>query len=279
MNRRGAKLVLELFQKYCKDEQYLRLAGKNDAEMGIWLKGADLDDTITIEIVPESWLPQSGFEKRERLKEFIGFFGNVDGLQAALVSAPKLVGDLIRLSDVDIDIADWDASIRLCRRRIEQMKKSLPIAEATASSMDPAMLDSMKAMGVDPAVMFANMLLNALDPLPDIREDGLDTMAAYYRDWLVTDEGLKASPMLREAVKSLADTTLRYQLMGGAQSVAMPPIDPLTGMPMGPAAMGMGGGMGMPGGGGFPQMGMGQDQPEAAANANLSAPTVGAMAQ
>lgn len=267
VNQRTAKLTLKLFQKYCTDEQYLRLSGKNDAEQGVWLKGADIDTAVVIDVVPESWLPQSGLERRERLKEFITFFGNVDGLQAAIATSPKLVGNLIRSYDVNIDIGDWDAVLRLGRRRIEQLKKSLPVVQKMQESFDPQMLE---AMGPSVNIMLANMLLNSLQPMPDIREEGHDTAAAYYRDWLTTDEGLKSPEILREAVKSLADTHLRFQLMGGPQAAAQPPIDPMTGMPM----MG-GGGMG----GGFPQMDVGQQgQQQAAAAANMGPPQVGAMA-
>jgi len=272
VNRRTALLALKLFKRYCPDETYLRVAGRDDAEQGMWLKGADLDTSVRVEIIPESWLPQSGFERRERLKEFITFFGNVEGLETALARSPKLVGDLIRMSDIEIDVADWDSAMRLGRKRIEQMKKALPMAMELAQTIDPAVLESMTAMGADPKLLFANVLLNAIEPKPNIREMGLETQASYYQDWLTTDEGLAASPILIEAVNALADNTLRFVQMGGAAATAAQP-PPMMGMPP------MGGGAPAPGG--FPEMapGGGQSQPEAAAAANMGAPQVGAMAQ
>jgi hypothetical protein len=112
-------------------------------------------------------------------------------------------------------------------------------------------------MGGDPAVVFANMLLNALDPKPDIREEAHDVAASYYCNWLTTDEGLSAKPILREAVKALADQHQGWFQQGGAASMAMPP-------PMAYPTMPIGGG---------------QSQPEAAAAANMDAPQLGVNAQ
>jgi hypothetical protein len=267
MNQRSAIIVLKLFKEYCKDEHYLKLSGKSGADEGIWLKASQIETDVTIEVVPESWLPQNSFERQERLKSFIQFFGNVEGLQSAMQVSPHLVGELAKLCDVELDMgSDWDAAMRLGRSRIEKLKQGLPMVETMATNMPPGVIQGITDMGGDPAVLFANMLLNQLDPKPDIREDGHASAAAYYCSWLTTDEGLKATPILREAIKALADQHLRFQLQGGPMATAQMPMMGMGMPPMGGAPAG---------GGGAPQMSPEQGQPEQ--SAQLQAPQPGAM--
>jgi hypothetical protein len=273
VNKRTAELALKLFHKYCKDERYLRLAGKNDAEYGLWIKGSDVDTDVVIEIVPESWLPQSGFEKRERLKEFIQFFGGADGLSQAMVNHPQMVGELVKLTDVSLDLGDWDSAIRMGRRRIEQMKVQLPTVMQQAAGMPPEMMMQLQAQGIDPAMVLAKSLMDGIQPPPDIRENGHEAAAAYYREWLTTDEGLKADKILYTAVKMLADQELMFIVQGGPMGAAQQSAMAMGMLPQIPPA-------GAPPAG--PPSGEGPPEPQAqqtadSANGNLSAPQPGAM--
>lgn len=278
VNRRTAQLMLRLYQKYCPDERYFALMGKNGKQDGFWLRGADVMTDLVVEVVAESHLPQTGLERRERLKEFLGFFGGVEGLQAAMNTSPELVVQLKDLFDISLKSDDYSTASVVARRRIEQMKAVLPQVMQTLQQYPPQYLESMAAFGVQPDVMMGTLLLNAIEPKPDVREPDHNAAIAYYQQWLLTDEGLEAAGPLREAVKALIDQHVRFAAQG-LQVAAGLAIDPMQmGAMMSSDAGGVAGGPGIPAGASLPAPMPGPEQNVAqSAFPNLKAPMPGAM--
>jgi hypothetical protein len=159
------------------------------------------------------------------------------------------------------------------RRRIEQMKVQLPTVMQQAAGMPPEMMMQLQAQGIDPAMVLAKSLMDGIQPPPDIRENGHEAAAAYYREWLTTDEGLKADKILYTAVKMLADQELMFIVQGGPMGAAQQSAMAMGMLPQIPPA-------GAPPAG--PPSGEGPPEPQAqqtadSANGNLSAPQPGAM--
>ncbi len=209
VDREGAERILALFRKYTHDQVYVALSGKRGEQAGRWLSAADIEVDIYAEVVPDSYLPQTNMERRERWDGFLARVGGLPGLRAAMQEMPGQVERLAELFDVDLGGEDYTAAAQLCRARIEQMKKALPSLQVWMQGMPPMqmaadpMTGEMMAVPVDPMQEAGNFLLGILEPPVEKEELGHMSSIRYLRSWLTEDEGLKAPPELRAGVKMM----------------------------------------------------------------------------
>jgi hypothetical protein len=208
VDRRGAEIVLELFRKYCIDEVYISLSGKRGRQDGVWLSAADLQTDLFAEVVPESYLPQTNLERRQRFKGLLADVGGLAGLKMAMAEAPALLEKLAETYDVDLGAEDYTAAAETARERIEQMKAAIPMLQVAMSQMPPVqmapdpMTGRMTPVPVDPMAEAGRFLLDILNPPIEIEEFGHLAAINYYRSWLTEDEAKEAPPELRAGVKA-----------------------------------------------------------------------------
>ena len=237
VDRRGAEIILELFKKYCIDEVWVSLSGKRGEMDGMWLKAADIGVDMFAEVVPDSYLPQTNHERRERWDAFLQRVGGLPGLKLALQEFPEQVEQLAEIFDVDLASADYTAAAEMCRLRIEQMKQAAPLAQMAMAQMPPVqmaqdpMSGEMAAVPVDPMAEAGQMLLGILQPPIEIEEVGHMAAIAYLRSWLTEDEGVQAPPELRGGVKAMIYQHLQgliaeAQFTGMVQMAGMPMAGP-----------------------------------------------------
>lgn len=242
VDRLGAKIILNLFRKYCFDERYFTLTGKRGQADGQWLRAADVEADIYPEVVPESFLPQTSLERRERLIGFLAQMGGWQGLKAAQEAMPGLVEELASVFDVDLGSEDYTFVAETCRERIEQMKAALPSLQVSMQQMpamqmqaDP-MTGEMVAAPVDPLAEAGQFLLSVLQPPIELEEIGHLSAINWYRAWLSTDEGRQAPQELRAGAKAaiaahLQGVMAEAQITGmvGMAGQPMPPMPPDAG--------------------------------------------------
>lgn len=197
VDRCGAEIILELFKTYCIDEVWISLAGKRGQQDGMWLKAADIGKDLYAEVVPDSYLPQTNLERRQRWDAFLQRVGGLPGLKAALQEFPEQVEQLAEIFDVDLASADYTAAAEICRLRIEQMREAIPMLQMAMQDMPPVQ------MAADPMAEAGQFLLGILDPPIEIEETGQLSAIAYCRNFLTTDEGREAPPELRAGVKAM----------------------------------------------------------------------------
>lgn len=233
VDRRGAEIILELFKKYCIDEVWITLSGKRGQMDGMWLKAADIGVDMFAEVVPDSYLPQTNMERRERWDRFLERVGGLPGLKLALQEFPEQVEQLAEIFDVDLASADYTAAAEMCRLRIEQMKQAIPMLQIMTASMPPVQMAQDPATGeqgivpVDPMAEAGGFLLGILQPPIEIEETGHMAAIAYYRSFLTDDEGREAPPELRAGVKAaiyrhVEGVLAEAQLIGMVQTVGQP---------------------------------------------------------
>lgn len=205
----GAEIVLRLFKKYCIDEIYITLEGRRGEMDGKWLKAADIGVDMFAEVVPDSYLPQTNLERRERWDAFLGRVGGLPGLKMALQEFPEQVEQLAEIFDVDLASADYTAAAETERERIEQMRAALPMLQVMMGQMPPTqmaadpMTGQMTEVPVDPMAEVGQFLLGILNPPIEIEEMGHLAAIAFDRAFLTTDEGKEAPPELRAGVKAM----------------------------------------------------------------------------
>lgn len=209
VDRRGAEIVLALFKQYAIDQRYIALSGKRGEQDGIWLSQADLGVDLFAEIAPDSYLPQTNLERRERWRGLLLDVGGLPGLKMAMTEMPSLLEQLAELYDVDLGSEDFTAAAELCRERVDQMEQALPMLSVMAQMMPPTQMEVDPMTGaamevpVDPMAEAGNFLLGILQPPVELEEIGHLAAIHWSREWLTTDEGKKAPPELREGVKAM----------------------------------------------------------------------------
>jgi hypothetical protein len=243
VDRRGAEIILQLFKTYCIDEVWVTLAGKRGRQDGMWLAAGNISTDLYAEVVPDSYLPQTNLERRERWDGFLQRVGGLPGLKAALQQFPEQVEQLAEIFDVDLASADYTAAAEMCRLRIEQMKAALPMLQvmqqgipATQMAADP-LTGEMVEVPVDPLAEAGEFLLGILAPPIEPEEVGHLASISYYRSCLTEDEFLDAPPELRAGIKAairrhVEGLIAEAQLTGMVAMAGMPPA-PAPGMDAG----------------------------------------------
>lgn len=237
VDRRGAEIILELFKKYCIDEVWITLSGKRGQMDGMWLKAADIGVDMFAEVVPDSYLPQTNMERRERWDRFLERVGGLPGLKLALQEFPEQVEQLAEIFDVDLASADYTAAAEMCRLRIEQMKQAIPMLQIMTANMPPVQMAQDPATGeqgivpVDPMAEAGMFLIGILQPPIEIEETGHMAAIAYLRSWLTEDEGREAAPELRAGIKAmiyrhLEGVMAEAQLIGAIGMMGQPMEEP-----------------------------------------------------
>ena len=233
VDRRGAEILLRLFKEYTFQETYVHLAGKRGEVKGQWFSQADLDGDLFAEVVPESFLPQTNLERRQRWRALLMDVGGLPGLKMAIDQMPALVEQLTELYDVDLGSDDFSNVVEIAQLRIRQMEEALPMLAQLGQAMPPTQMTADPMTGemvetpVDPMAEMGQMLLQAITPPIEIEELGHQASINYLRDWLTTDAGVTADPMLRAGVKAMIGMHLQGMMMeaqiGGALGMAGEP--------------------------------------------------------
>lgn len=237
VDRRGAEIILSLFKQHTFDDVYVHLAGKRGEVKGEWFSQADLDADIFAEVVPESYLPQTNLERRQRWRSLLMDVGGLPGLKMALDQMPYLVEQLTELYDVDLGAEDFTNTVEINQLRIRQMAEAAPMLAPVMEAMmaqpmvsvepDPMTGEPMP-VPVDPMALAGQQLLQILQPPIELEEMGHLASINYCRDWLTTDEGIAADPLLRAGVKAMIAAHVEglmaeAQLTGAIGMMGAPP--------------------------------------------------------
>ena len=234
VDRRGAEIILTLFKKYAIDERYVSLSGKRGEQDGIWLSQADLSVDVFAEVAPDSYLPQTNLERRERWQGLLMDLGGLPGLKMAMTEMPQMVEHLAELYDVDLGAEDYTAAAELSRERVDQMAQALPMWQMMAQMMPPTQMEIDPMTGaamevpVDPMAEAGQFLVGILQPPIELEEMGHLSAIMWCREWLTTDEGKKAPAELRAGVKAMIAAHLEGMMaeaqMTGAVAMAGQPM-------------------------------------------------------
>lgn len=223
---RSAKLMLKLAHDNYDAPRFIR--GKNGKQAGIWFTGAELDEgRVRLQAKRDSWLPNTRLDKQAGIEKVLALTGGIVGLLQLQDAAPDLLAQIEEAYDVTIHGESYTANQILCRQRVEQIKKLAPQFEQMAMSIAPQ-IDPMTGMPIDPAQMIAAQIIQSLQP-PVVPEEPNHVLSIkWLRDWLVTDEGKEASPMVRASVIGLIHAhieaaAMEAQTQGQMQMAAQMP--------------------------------------------------------
>jgi len=169
----------------------------------------------------DSWLPNSRLNKQEGIEKVLTLTGGIQGLMQLQEMAPDLLEQIEEAYDVTVRGDTFSANALLCRQRIDQLKKIAPQFEQMGAQIAPQ-VDPMTGMPIDPMAMLADQILQMIQPPVVPEEPGHNLSINVLRQWLVTDEGKEAAPLLRASVIALIHlhieaSILEAQVQGQAQ--------------------------------------------------------------
>lgn len=244
VDRRGAEIIIELFRKYTPDEIFLAVQGRRGAMEGDWFSAAKINVQMFAEVVPDSYLPQTNLERRQRWDEFLSKIGGLPGLRMALQEMPGFVETLAELHDVDLGSEDYTAAANLCALRLKQMEAALPTVAIWLQQLPLVQVVADPTTGmpveapVDPKEEAGKLLLDSLQPPIEPEEIGHLAAVMYLRSSLTEDRYLNAPPELRAGIKAMIRAHIdgmaaEAQIRGGMAMAAqpMPPEMPPEAMP------------------------------------------------
>ena len=206
VRKRIAQIVVDLYRKHFPVERWIPASNKYGARSGLLLQGADLSKDIIFEVVRDSESPRNTFTRRTDSERFFMVFGGFPAYLQHKQQFPAEVRALERAWNITLDLSDdYDVIALRCGERMD-------VAEAAVK------------MG---AVMPQEIIPFLIPPLSVAEPRHLEK-AKWFSDWLDTDEGAKASPVLRDFAAFMAEyhVALDGQQKGGmmaAQMAGMPP--------------------------------------------------------
>ncbi|HWT01191.1 MAG TPA: hypothetical protein VN256_13160 [Pyrinomonadaceae bacterium] len=214
--------LIKLYPKHFPIDRQFPLGGKHSSHTGSFLVKADLCTDLVYEVVKDSWLPRNSYRKQQSYFGFFQLMGGIAGYLQARQMDAKRVADIERAFDLEMESDERNVAESLCFRRIRQMEQAANLIA------DPMML-----VGVQPQVQVDPMSgqpvptgqlvvtgQGAIQPPISAAEPGHEVKRLWLMNWLDSDNGLKASPVLRQAVEILV--ALHHQLSGQqGQMIAM----------------------------------------------------------
>jgi hypothetical protein len=123
---RSAKVIYNLFKKYCDKPKFFASRDINGITKGKYLSGTQFNDVdIEFEIVADSEIPKTRFTKERALSNLLAMSGGIAGIIQAADMNPEITSSVVEAFGADLPIAKPHDIARVCRSRVEQAKKLL----------------------------------------------------------------------------------------------------------------------------------------------------------
>lgn len=185
--------TVELYRTHVPIQRFFPLKGKYGRMQGKMLAGADICKDLVFDVVPDSEIPKNAEIQRDDYTAFFLAFGNYEGYAMAKESDPEMVRDIEHAFGIKTRAQSYSVVASLCLKRIKQMAQ---FAE----------------MATEP-----QQLLMAIQPPVDPLEDQVEAKVKWLREYLDTDQGLEAPPILRAGIGELIK--LQFQFAAQVQTV------------------------------------------------------------
>ena len=123
---RSAKVIYNLFRKYCNIPKFFATKDLNGITKGKYLSGNNFDDVdIDFEIVSNSEVPRTPYAMQQALTQLMQYTGGIGGLIQASQMNPEMTSSIATTFGAKLPIPKQTDIARVCRKRIEQAKKLL----------------------------------------------------------------------------------------------------------------------------------------------------------
>lgn len=171
--------LLELEQKNWSRERFERMKGKYGERAVETFRQINLRAYIRIEPVPGSWMPQSDVQRVANTEAYVAMLMNTR--QAVPDEVLALAADAYR---VPFQAADYSAAERIVAENVEKFSAIAAFLESQGYA-DPT---------------YAQVVYEQSGCSPNVWLDNFDALREEYKDWHLSDQGRKASPLLKATI-------------------------------------------------------------------------------
>lgn len=195
---RVAEQWIALFRDNVGEEVPIPMLGDEGTAEWAMLKGSDLEGDFFVYPRPKSWLPHPREEKQAALQNMFTVFGPLFLQPGTPPELLRYIAEQYQLGD--LPFGDYTQEARNAQVRIEALSaaagQAKQLAEWQAMSNPMAVLSGQ----TDPSQMAATVL-SQMYPV-DPKLDDATSYAQVMKEWLRGDQGKKADPVARAAVRS-----------------------------------------------------------------------------
>lgn len=209
VRKRIAEITVELYRTHFPVELPFPLKGRNGRLQYIYLSGADLSTDISFEVVKDSELPRNMFIKREDIAVMFGLLGGAEGYQVLQQANPELLVEIEKLFNARLTSEAYDQVASMCQKRITQLRQVAEIAP------DPTLLTGLAKDPLSGSLIPVGE--GVITPPVALEEPDHHLKYKWLSEWLDTDEGQEAGPILRAAVILLINFHFQLATIQGSE--------------------------------------------------------------
>lgn len=209
VRKRIAEITVELYRTHFPVSLPFPLKGRNGRQQYIYLSGADLDSDISFEVVKDSELPRNMFIKREDVATMFMLLGGAQGYQTLQQTNPELLVEIEKLFNARLSSEAYDQVASLCQQRITQLRQVAQVAP------DPTILTGLFKDPMSGQLIPVGQ--GVIDPPVALEEPDHQLKYKWLSEWLDTDEGQTAGPVLRGAVILLINFHFQLATVQGSE--------------------------------------------------------------
>jgi len=210
--KRSDVVIYNLFKKFVDKKKFFANNAKNGITKGRYISGSDFDGVdIDFEVVANSEIPKTPFEQQEAMMQILQFTGGIGGLIEASQMSPELTGEIVSAFGGKLSIPKKTDIARICRRRIEQVKKILEGELQTQQLMSQA-----TAIPFDNANL-ASQVVSQMIPKISPQEMYAPLKAQWMAELLDSDELQYETPELRYCIEEMISIQTQTATFGEAE--------------------------------------------------------------
>lgn len=212
---RSAKVIYNLFRKYCNIPKFFATKDLNGITKGKYLSGNNFDDVdIDFEIVSNSEVPRTPYAMQQALTQLMQYTGGIGGLIQASQMNPEMTSSIATTFGAKLPIPKQTDIARVCRKRIEQAKKLLEMELQMQQVMQ--MVTGQPVDNADLSSAIVSKVQPPISPFEPFFQQKVSWLAALLDD----DEMQYAPPELRHIIEEMIGRHLQAATLGQAE-VAM----------------------------------------------------------
>lgn len=214
-------------QRYWTEQMYTALDKRVGGDAGKWFRESDIRRDFVIEVVPESYMPQTDAQKKSDFEQFVALVAPMAGGDPAVLKSIRQRGEELFGRGFDLEnfqIEKVEAAVRLeVIRQIAdylETQSGAAVMDALGLPIQQQVFVVLKEAARKLKLVDAPEMVEQVDetgavslvPKPNHYEDlpldtFLDRHAEYiefYNDWLKSSAGRESSSFVRACVRSLA---------------------------------------------------------------------------
>jgi hypothetical protein len=202
MERRQAYQILQLRKDNWPEEMYASLDKKVGGDAGRWFRQSDIYRDFVIEIVPESWWPQTA---EQRKADLAALYAVADPTNPQIIKA--LWSRATELHGRGLDLNAYQSDRIEARIRLERLREVAEFVEKGSGvpvyDQQGVPVGSMINLAIEKARLVPELTITSENGDPICTNPILDRHDEYieaYSSWLLTSEGRDASPFVRAVV-------------------------------------------------------------------------------